>query len=72
MRSLLQFTLDLFDEQANGAAPAHPSSKPPSSRAPVPKPPPVAAGALSGIAPALSLAEAVAPAQFIHPRVARG
>ncbi|MBS0339755.1 MAG: M48 family metallopeptidase [Proteobacteria bacterium] len=56
MRGLLQMTLDLFD------APAAPSVAPP-----VPAPPAEPGPA----APALPLADALAPANFTHPRASR-
>ncbi|MBT2321727.1 M48 family metallopeptidase [Variovorax paradoxus] len=56
MRSLLQFTLDLFDEPQAAPAPA----------APVPEENPGA-----GFPPAIPLADAMSPASFVHPRATR-
>jgi len=76
MRTLVQLTLDLFDE-LRGAAP------PPVARAkqarprrpPAPVPPPGPAAAPEKIAgdalPALPLGDALAPARFMHPRASR-
>jgi predicted metal-dependent hydrolase len=55
MRSLLQFTLDLFDAPVPPPAPAPAPAAPVDSAAP----------------PAIPLSEAMSPASFIHPRATR-
>ncbi|MDL9999461.1 SprT family zinc-dependent metalloprotease [Variovorax sp. J22P240] len=60
MRSLLQFTLDLFD------APAAVES-PPAVRPAEPRTPPAPGSNL----PSISLADALSPASFVHPRASR-
>ncbi|MGK6305592.1 M48 family metallopeptidase [Variovorax sp. DT-64] len=55
MRSLLQFTLDLFDAPVPPPAPAPAPPAPVESAAP----------------PAIPLAEAMSPASFVHPRATR-
>jgi predicted metal-dependent hydrolase len=55
MRSLLQFTLDLFDEPAPPAPPPAIEQAPPGTVFP----------------PAIPLADAMSPASFVHPRATR-
>ena len=55
MRSLLQFTLDLFDEPAAAPAP----------------PPVVEELPSAGFPPAIPLGDAMSPASFVHPRATR-